>query len=56
MLYRCANCLAVCRQLVWEALGLSEAEERCPKCNLWSKFELCREGQSQAREPKRKAA
>ncbi len=43
LLYRCAKCGAVCLQLVWEALGLAAAEERCPECRRWTQFEAVNE-------------
>ncbi len=38
-LYRCLKCGALCRQFVWEALGLERAEDKCPACGKWAKFE-----------------
>lgn len=52
MLYRCRHCLALCRQLVWAALGISEAEERCPHCHRWSQFDATAQaGQASPQRP-----
>jgi DNA-directed RNA polymerase subunit RPC12/RpoP len=39
LFYRCLTCGAVCRDLIWAALEVGTAEERCPGCGKWSKFE-----------------
>ena len=37
--YRCARCLARFRHPIWEALELPLAEEKCPRCGAWSRFD-----------------
>ncbi len=39
VIYVCARCGAECRQLWWEAIGLEEAEAKCPGCGEWAEFE-----------------
>ncbi len=40
VVYVCAKCGAVCRQLWWAALGLEKAEEKCPACGRWAEFRV----------------
>ena len=38
MRYLCSLCGGACWNRLWAALGIEQAEERCPWCGRWAKF------------------
>ena len=38
IVYVCARCGAICRQLWWAQLGVTTADGKCPKCGQWAQF------------------